>query len=66
MDPSNTSGGLYHSVTTSLEYVFVGIDFALARPVNIEFLFEPHHEKTNKVVSDQILHKLACTVTEDG
>ena len=24
----------YHNVTTSLEYVFVGTDFALARPGN--------------------------------
>lgn len=26
------SGGRYHSVTTSLEYVFVGIDLARAKP----------------------------------
>lgn len=26
------SGGRYHSVTTSLEYVLVGIDLARARP----------------------------------
>ena len=32
VDPSNTSGGRYHNVTTSLEYVFVGIDFARAKP----------------------------------
>ncbi len=25
----------YHNVTTSFEYVFVGIDFALAKPENI-------------------------------
>lgn len=32
VDPSRTSGGRYHSVTTSLEYVLVGTDLALARP----------------------------------
>lgn len=32
VDPSRTSGGRYHNVTTSLEYVFVGTDLALARP----------------------------------
>jgi len=32
-EPSSTSGGRYHSVTTSLEYVLVGTDLALARPV---------------------------------
>lgn len=32
VDPSRTSGGRYHSVTTSLEYVFVGTDLALASP----------------------------------
>lgn len=31
-EPSSTSGGRYHSVTTSLEYVLVGTDLALARP----------------------------------
>ena len=28
----------YHSVTTSFEYVFVGTDFALARPVKRRML----------------------------
>lgn len=31
-EPNNTSGGRYQSVTTSLEYVLVGTDLALARP----------------------------------
>lgn len=31
-EPSRTSGGRYHRVTTSLEYVLVGTDFARARP----------------------------------
>ncbi|TNN44550.1 hypothetical protein EYF80_045273 [Liparis tanakae] len=30
------SGGRYQSVTTSLEYVFVGMDFARARPKNTQ------------------------------
>jgi hypothetical protein len=30
--PSRTSGGRYHNVTTSWEYVWEGTDFALARP----------------------------------
>lgn len=32
-EPNKTSGGRYQSVTTSFEYVLVGTDFALARPV---------------------------------
>lgn len=32
VDPSRTSGGRYHRVTTSFEYVLVGTDLALARP----------------------------------
>lgn len=32
-EPSKTSGGRYHSVTTSLEYVLVGTDLALASPM---------------------------------
>lgn len=33
VEPRRTSGGLYHKVTTSLEYVWLGTDLALARPV---------------------------------
>lgn len=33
-DPSRTSGGRYQRVTTSLEYVLVGTDLALARPAD--------------------------------
>lgn len=36
-DPSSTSGGRYQSVTTSLEYVLVGTDLALARPVEEKY-----------------------------
>ncbi len=32
VEPRRTSGGRYHSVTTSCEYVFVGTDLARARP----------------------------------
>lgn len=32
VEPSRTSGGRYHRVTTSLEYVLVGTDLARARP----------------------------------
>ena len=32
VEPRRTSGGRYHSVTTSLEYVLVGTDFARANP----------------------------------
>ena len=28
--------------------------------------FEPVHGKTNNLGSDQVRHKLGCTVTEDG
>ena len=28
-------------------------------------LFEPRHEKTNILVSDQVRHKPGCTATED-
>ena len=28
--------------------------------------FEPVHEKTNELGSDQVQHKPGCTVTEDG
>ena len=34
--------------------------FALA------FIFEPRHEKTNILVSNQVQHKPGCTATEDG
>ena len=31
----------------------------------MDIIFEPSHEKTNNVVSDQVRHKSGCTVTED-
>lgn len=48
MLPSRMSGGRYHSVTTSLEYVFVGIDFARAKPetntrTHTHVSLKPHH-----------------------
>ena len=30
------------------------------------FVIEPLHKKTNNSGTDQVLHKPACTVTEDG
>ena len=27
---------------------------------------EPHHEKTNVLVSDLVRHKIGCTATQDG
>ena len=57
-------------------FVFV---FAILRDAGIRFLvincfvvklnlfaFEPRHEKTNILVSDQVRHKPGCTATEDG
>lgn len=32
VEPKRTSGGRYQRVTTSLEYVWLGTDLALARP----------------------------------
>lgn len=37
-EPNNTSGGRYQSVTTSLEYVLVGTDLALARPAEQKYV----------------------------
>ena len=31
-----------------------------------EIRYEPVHEKTNNLGSDQVRHKPGCTVTEDG
>ena len=31
-----------------------------------QHLFEPRHEKTNVLVSDQVRHKPGCTATEDS
>ena len=36
MEPRRTSGGRYHTVTTSWEYVWVGTDLARAKPA-LEF-----------------------------
>ena len=31
-----------------------------------DLIFEPQHEKTNNVDSDQVLHKPSCAATGDG
>ena len=31
-----------------------------------QITFEPHHEKTNILVSDLVRHKPGCTAIEDG
>ena len=33
---------------------------------NCSIVFEPPHEKTNNVISEQFSHKPSCTSTEDG
>jgi hypothetical protein len=51
--PSRTSGGRYHNVTTSWEYVCEGTDFALARPGNEKDVALKQSTKTStKVVKD--------------
>ena len=43
MEPISTSGGLYHNVTTSCEYVRVGTDFALAKPAEkLRYIVKTH------------------------
>ena len=34
--------------------------------LSVSVIIEPPHEKTNSVVFEQVPHKPACTVTEDG
>ena len=36
------------------------------RLAELALTYEPVPEKTNNLGSDQVQHKLACTVTEDG
>ena len=45
-----------HSVTSQILYC---IDKTL-------LIYEPVHEKTSNLGSDQVQHKPGCTVTEDG
>ena len=42
------------------------IFFYIALYQNHKDLFEPHHEKTNNVVSDQVPLKPGCTSTDAG
>ena len=34
--------------------------------VMVKVVIEPHHEKTNVLVSNLVRHKPGCTATEDG
>jgi hypothetical protein len=49
VEPRRTSGGLYHKVTTSLEYVWLGTDFALARPVG----YMKHKEVKRAIIEQE-------------
>ena len=46
--------------------IFENIIVALLLLRATENIFEPRHEKTNVLVSDQVRHKPGCTATEDG
>jgi len=48
VDPRRTSGGRYHRVTTSFEYVFVGTDLARANPKSANC--NTHNRKEQKCV----------------
>ena len=41
-------------------------DNVMARTVSGKTAYEPQHEKTNNVVSDQVWHKPGCIATGDG
>ena len=47
-----------------------GFDFKLTVTRSADFavvkVYEPVREKTNNLGSDQVQHKLGCTVTDDG
>ena len=46
-------------------FIWVGIlNFIVSIPVPYIFIFEPPRGKTNNVVSEQVQHKLTCTVAE--
>ena len=40
--------------------------YAISSALQNNEQYEPHHEKTNVLVSDLVLHKPGCTATEDG
>ena len=42
------------------------IDIDIASELNYERKNELNHDKTNNVVSEQVLYKMSCTSTEDG
>ena len=69
---SSFNGALFfcHEVLLSKDYlklhlILVKFEFHLYRNIN-SIKLEPHHEKTNNVVSEQVRHKPNCTSTEDG
>ena len=45
--------------------VSVGLAQKTLIQVGLFMTFEPHHEKANNVVSEQVRHKPSCTNTED-
>ena len=50
----------------SFFHLFLSINVARISLKRSSILYEPVHGKTNILGSDQVRHKQACTVTEDG
>lgn len=50
VEPRRTSGGRYHNVTTSFEYVFVGTDLARAKPKRKHNFFIKYFHNLQKTI----------------
>ena len=57
---------LSHSIITTLSNDDAILFYSSNKSNKINVLNEPVHEKTNNLGSDQVRHKPACTVTDDG
>ena len=59
---------VHPSCIISIRYNNIVIMYLATISLNVVFYikYEPHHEKTNNVVFEQVQHKPSCTCTEDG
>ena len=60
--------GLYPGLSSCIIYnIFktITLNAILITYIHIQ-IYEPHHVKTNNVVSDHVQHRTGCTSTEDG
>ena len=58
--------GIKHRTSLSPQSCSLRSSLKIGGITSFQLIYEPVHEKSNNLGSDQVRHKPGCTVTEDG